>query len=243
MEKSSIKVYFCSTKVKVTFSLSLHVICKKTAPLSSCIVSHEKAVSPSSSMTPAESVATSNDCPHESPQTISYGKLLQNDCDSHGCREHGNTQLEMNRKQNNSIHLTILLPSHLFPAKASGDETGGCIPSNYSFQLQGLNAILYLLMTLLKLCHIFIFYFYLYILPVPLEQTQPGVPLLFYGRIWATLAVHRWMSVGSACSAERREPTGAVQIKMGLRDWPRNRQKEAKQKLTNSFTTVSYQPS
>ncbi len=101
--------------VKVTFSLSLHVICNKTAPLSSCIVSHEKAVSPSSSMTPAESVATSNDCPHESPQTISYGKLLQKDCDSHGCREWQHTvrdepqakYTEQNYKRNTFVFAPI----------------------------------------------------------------------------------------------------------------------------------------
>lgn len=47
--------------------------------------------SPSSSMTPAVSVAASRDWPHESAHTISYGYVLQNDCDSHGCRTHART--------------------------------------------------------------------------------------------------------------------------------------------------------
>lgn len=69
-------------------------ICRteRTQETTVCII---KNGSLSSSMTPAESVATSNDCPHESPQTMSYGKLLQKDCDSHGCGENPNTKLEI----------------------------------------------------------------------------------------------------------------------------------------------------
>lgn len=118
------------------FTESLHVIIKKTTTLSSCVVSHEKAFSPSSSMTPAESVATSNDCPHESPQTISYGKLLQNDCDSHGCRKHRNTPLEMKRMQNNSIPRFFLLPLTSFLQRPVVTRLVGASPLTIVFSFK-----------------------------------------------------------------------------------------------------------
>lgn len=51
------------------------------ATFSACapMVTDNEIFLPSNSMTPAESVATNNDCPQESPQTISCAKLLQND--------------------------------------------------------------------------------------------------------------------------------------------------------------------
>lgn len=129
------------------FTESLHVITKKTATLSSCVVSHEKAFSPSSIMTPAESVATSNDCPHESPQTISYGKLLQNDCDSHGCRKHRNTLLEKllllkivekftNCMQNNSIPRFFLLPLTSFLQRPVVTRLVGASPLTIVFSFK-----------------------------------------------------------------------------------------------------------
>lgn len=59
--------YECANVLHVTFSA-----CEP-------LVSDNEIFLPSNSMTPAESVATNNDCPQESPQMISCAKLLQKD--------------------------------------------------------------------------------------------------------------------------------------------------------------------
>lgn len=73
--------------------------------------------SPSSSMTPAVSVAASRDWPHESAHTISYGYVLQNDCDSHGCRTHACTNgglIKFSNPTHSNLRLCWRLEKHIF---------------------------------------------------------------------------------------------------------------------------------